>query len=82
MSSITQAGGEMSYMLHWKFSNNHEWHRVFNTKEDLENAVHSFGLVLNPYIVEVYSQPVDDFIENRKENRFYFVKEKTNEKTI
>lgn len=82
MSSITQAGGEMSYILHWKFRNDHEWYRVFDTKEDLENAVYSFGLMLNPYIVEIYSQPVDGCIENQKENRFYFVKEKTNEKTI
>ncbi len=40
--------------LHWKFRNDHEWHKTFSNEDELYTFMYRVGLTLHPDIVSVW----------------------------
>jgi hypothetical protein len=39
--------------LTWKFSNDHQWHRDFNSFGEAHDAAYNFGLYSHPQVIHV-----------------------------
>lgn len=46
--------------LHWKFTNGHEWSRLFADEDDAMLAVYNFGLFTHPFIDSVRIDHTDE----------------------
>ena len=46
------------YILRWKFKNDHEWHRIFDTENDAVQYANICGLYSHPDIVDVRIGPI------------------------
>jgi len=50
----------ISAMLHWKFTNDHEWMRLFADENSAMLAVYDFGLMTHSHIKSVWINHIDE----------------------